>query len=549
MSDRAKELIQRWRDLKSGRSLWEGHWEDLARVMLPRRMGFTTTTVPGERRTDDIFDGTPMQAARSLANAIGWMTWPEGEKNITIRATEDAVDNSDEAKDWLATVEERMASAMENPKARRRQARGEVDADLAVFGTGILFIGERQAGDGLLYQSLHLKDAVAIFADEGEPEGLLRRKTYTVRQAEARFGAAALSEATRKLIADRKYDKTVDFLHAVLPRKEGRAGALLARNLPFASVWLEMQENHEVQIGGFHEFPFAIPRWDTSSGEDYGRSPAMIALPDAYTLQAMGETILVAGQRAASPPLLLPNDGFVDAPNTYPDGLTYYDADLAKELGRIPVAPLESGTNLPISRDMQSDTRSQVMAAFFRNILNLPVEGPQMTAEEVRARKEELIREVGPVFGRLTSDYNDPDAERTFNLMLRAGQFPPIPRILQGESVRFEYESPIKRIRQQVEAAAARLWVGERVTLANETQDPSHMDLVDFDEYGRFSAEAGGVPHKIVVGRERVEEKRRARAEAQQQAAQAQQIQQAVEIAAQAKDIPGIEQAVAGSAA
>lgn len=546
-TDRLKGLLQRWKALKGKRGNWENHWEDLASVMLPRRMGFVTTVVPGDRRTDDVFDGTPAQAARGLANAIGWMMWPEGEKNIFIKANEDRLDNSDEAKEWFSDVAARMARAMANPKARYRQARGEVDQDLAVFGTGVIYSGERQRG-GLLYQSLHLKDALVLFSEEGEPEGMFRSKTFTVRQAETRFGRNKLSAATQKLLSDQQYDKEIEFLHAIVPRAEGFAGALLAKNLPFASIWIEIAEVHEAEVSGFHEFPFAVPRWDTSSGEDYGRSPGMIALPDASTLQAMGETILIAGQRAAAPPLLVPSDGFFDGANSFPDGLTYYDAELAKEMGRIPIGPLDTGANLPISRDMQQDMRQQVFAAFFRNVLNLPVEGPQMTAEEIRARKEEFIREIGPVFGRLESDYNGPLVERTFNIMLRAGALPPIPEILQGQQIRFEYESPVKKIRQQIEAAGARMWVQERLELAKATQDESHLDLVDFDAFGRVTAEAAGVPQKIVVGAEKVAAKRQARLKAQQEAAQQQQAAQMVDMAAQAGKIPGVQQAIEGAA-
>lgn len=547
--DRLKALIGRSKALRGARSLWENHWEDCARVMLPRRMGFTTSIQPGERRTDDIFDGTPAQAARGLANAIGWMMWPEGQKNIFIKVNDDRIGNADEAKDWIAEVEARMGSAMAKPNARYRQARGEVDQDLAVFGTGVLYSGERMDRNGLIYQSLHLKDALVLFSEEGEPEGLFRTKTMTLRQAVARFGLDKLSEATRRRYEEKKYDDPIEFLHAVVPRAEGQVGALLAKNLPFTSDWIEMQECHEAEVSGFHEFPFAVPRWDTSSGEDYGRSPGMIALPDANTLQAMGETILVAGQRAASPPLLVPSDGFFDGANTFADGLTYYDADLAKEMGRIPIGPLDTGANLPISRDMQEDVRQQVFAAFFRNVLNLPVEGPQMTATEVNQRKEEFIREIGPVFGRLESDYNGPLVERSFKLMLRAGQLPPVPQILAGQSIRFEYESPVKKIRQQIEAAQARLWVGERIEIAKATEDPSHLDLVDFDEYARVTAEAGGVPTKIVVGRDKVAAQRAARAKAQMEAAQQQQASQMVEMAAQAGKIPGVKEAITGAAA
>ena len=55
----------------------------------------------------------------------------------------------------------------------------------------------------------------------------------------------------------------------------------LARNLPFADLVIEVDAKHQVAEAGFHEMPYIVPRWDTSSGEDYGRSPGMIALPDA----------------------------------------------------------------------------------------------------------------------------------------------------------------------------------------------------------------------------------------------------------------------------
>ena len=90
MTDEVDKLITRWRKLSGDKGKWHSHWDDLARVHLPRRMGFTSTVIEGERRTDDIYDGTPMQAARSLANAIGGMMRPSGTPEISMRADDDA---------------------------------------------------------------------------------------------------------------------------------------------------------------------------------------------------------------------------------------------------------------------------------------------------------------------------------------------------------------------------------------------------------------------------------------------------------------------------
>lgn len=525
-----ESVLRRYSSVKTNHDAWNEHREDLARVMLPRRAGFVTEQIEGDQRLESVFDGTPQQAARGLANAVGAMLRPEGEEWVTVHAEDD--DESEEAQVWLKSANEDLSGAFNNPKARFRQATGEVDKDLVVFGEGPMFIGESRSLRHLLFQSIHVKDAVPFFGEEGNPEGMFRMRKFTLRQAQERFGDR-LSDNSKKKITEGNLDDKIKVLHAVLPRAEGSAGALLAKNLPFADLWIEYDEKKMLMQGGFHEFPFIIPRWDTSSGESGGRSPGMIGLPDSNTLQAMGETILVAGQRAADPPLFAPNDSSFDAANTYPGGISYYDVDTATALRGNPFFPLDSGHNLPITRDMQRDTREQVFAAFFKNVFNLPVGGPQMTAEEIRARKEEFIREIGPVFGRLESDYTAPMVERSFGIMLRGGGFDEIPEVLQGKNIRFEYESPVKRIKQQVEAAAASQWVREQIELATATGRPDALDIVNFDEYSRFTAEVTGLPHNMLNSREAIDALRQQRAAAQQAQQQMATIQQ---MASAAKD-------------
>ncbi|KKL63678.1 hypothetical protein LCGC14_2172710 [marine sediment metagenome] len=519
------EIIKRWGKLRSEKSQWDNHYDDLARIFLPRRLGFASTTIEGERRTEDLYDSTPMQAARGLANAIGGMMRPEGLPEVEMMTDEDALNNMDEVKDWLADSEKRMKDAFNNPKARFRQAGSEKDMDLVVFGTAVMFIGESISN--LLFQSIHLKDATYFFNEEGSPEGMFRKRKFTLRQAVQRFGKNKLSlEAQKKF--EKSEDDKIDILHAVLPRKESKSQPLFAKDLPFADLWIEIEEKNTLSEGGFHEFPFVVPRWDTTSGEDQGRSPGMVALPDGDTLQAMGETILIAGQRAADPPLAVPNDGSFSAINTFPGGLVYYDVDTASELRGSPFFPIESGMNLPISREMQGDTRDQVWSAFFRNILNLPVEGPQMTATEVIQRKEEFMREIGPTFGKFETEDTAPTVERVFMIMLRGGGFAPIPEVLQGQNIRFEYNSPVKRIRQQIDAAAARMWADEQIALGASI--PEALDLINVDELGRFSAEAAGIPKQIVNSDEVVEQIRQGRAQVKAEKEETEALQQLSEL-------------------
>lgn len=533
---RAESLVKRWRGRLADLGPYHQHCEDLSRVFLPNRLGFTSQIHEGDRRSDDIYDGTGMQAANSLANALDGMLWPDGEQSFFIEAHDPDIKDDTEVRHWLADCEDRLQEALDDPRARFRQARGECNLDLVTFGGGNIFIGEGKSLNHLLFQTVHPKDAVPVYDDEGNQNGMFRSRKLTLRQAVQRFTKEKLSENLRKKCEaaetnQGEYDKPYDFLHCVVKRDEAPKGAMLAKNLPYADIWLEVEECHIVQEGGFHEYPFAGPRWDTSSGESTGRSPGMLALPDTNTLQAQEETLLIAGQRIASPPLLVPNDGAFDAANTIPDGITYYDAQLARDIGRIPIAPLESGGSLPIVLEMQDRKREQVRNAFLKTVLNLPTDGPQMTAEEIRARLKEIMREIGPVFGRFEPDYKAPTVERPFMILLRAGAFLPIPEVLLGRKITFRYSSPVKKLKKLMEAAAIRAFIMERGELVKMTGDPSHMDIVNMDAAGQFTAEAADIPSQVINSPAQIEEIRAQRQQQQQAAAEAQMAQQVADAA------------------
>jgi hypothetical protein len=505
-ADRVQQHIKKQSAAKSRRSQFEEHWDDLSRVMLSTRQGFTQSIVAGDYRMEDVFDGTPMQAARSLANTVGAMIRPEGQDLVEIRAEDDSLNAQGAVQDWVGNASEKLNSHMRNPLARFRQATGEVDLDLVVMGTGILFAGIAKSQRHLIYQSVHLKDGFPMFDDEGNPHGLYRTKKMFIWQAELMFGADNLSKEVREKIAVDKTDDKIDLLYWVGKRKnQSIENPIFAKDFPVEEIWMETQTKHIISEGGFHEFPFIIPRWDTSSGEEYGRSPGMIALPDSNTLQSMGETILVAGQRLADPPIMAPNDGAFQEVMTFPGGISYYDVETAAAVGGNPFFPMISGNNLPVTRDMQTDIRNQVASAFFKNILNLPQGGPQMTATEIIQRKDEFIREVGPVFGRFQTDYNEPTADRSFRMLFRLGAFGEVPELLAQANIKFVFDLPVDKIKKQVQAAAASQWAMEVMQLAQVSPEAKH--LVNVDALARFTADAVSLPHEILNTKEEVLQK------------------------------------------
>ncbi len=493
--NRTTDLLERYRRLKDDRRTWDAHWQDIAEVMLPQRADFTGAHVAGAKRTDAIFDGTPLLAVRGLAAAIDSMVKPKTTRWFSIRTADPALAEDDAVKDWLERAEAVTFAAVYERRAGFVQRSGEVDADLAAFGTGALLISENRTLDGLAFRSIPLHRLYLAESEAGDIDTAFIRLDLSARQAAQRWGRERLGDAVRAALAGNRPDQRFEFVHAILPRAERDPRRRDNRNLPFASTVVDVKAERIVSESGFHEFPLAVPRWDTRAGEVYGRSPGMLALPDALTLQQMGKTILKAGQKAVDPPIIAPNDGLIKSAQLFPGGIVTYDARSAVKLGgRKPVDTLDITGNIPIGREMQQDVREQIFAAFFRNVLNLPVDRPTMTATEVIERKEEFVRTIGPVFGRLENDYAGPVAERVFAILLRLGRFPVPPPILQGREVRFEYANPVQKVRQQIETLGAVRTI-EMIAPFVEA-NPEIMDNFDADAIARDAGAFNGMPQR-----------------------------------------------------
>lgn len=521
MADDVQSLIKRQTTLEGNRSNWESLWQDLAELFMPKRADFTTQPQPGERRTERQFDGTPMLAARALASSLDGLLKPKSERWFIVESEDDNVNQQDDVKGYLEFIEERMWQALYNPEARFLQKSAEVDLDLTVFGTGILFLGEPK-NNALDFRSHHLRTMFLAENDRNIIDTVFRKFRLTARQAVQQFGrervgtdvVAALSEDA---------EKEFEYLHVVLPREEIDREKPRNLRMPWASVWIDVKREKKIFEGGFEEFPYIIPRWETSTGEVYGRSPGMIALPDAETLNQQAKTLLQAGHKAVDPPLWAPHDGLHSAPRTWPGGITYFKSSiLDRTRGRPPMFAMDTGANIPLGREMQNDTRDQIWQAFFRNVLNLPTGGPEMTATEVLERRAEFVRLIGPTFGRLEADYTERLINRVFGVMFRTGMLGPreqIPEALQGKNLRFKFVSPITKAIEQIQAAAFKKTAEDIADIA--VVKPEVLDHFDTDQITRDVSKANGMPTKWLLPVEGVLALREQRAQALAAQAQA----------------------------
>lgn len=389
--------------------------------------------------------------------------------------------------------------------------------DIVSAGWFVLYIDEDREFGGYTFETWPLSQCyIASSKAGGRVDTIERSYSLTVEQAARKWGANALSEKSRELLQS-KPDTMVEFVHIIEPRPMHVPGAVLARNLPFASVVLERAAKHLVSESGYHEFPCAVPRWSRLPKSSYATGPVASALPDIRLLNRLRANELSATELAVAGMWIAEDDGVLN-PKTIKVGprkvIVANSVDSMK--------PLMTGSDFNVAFTAEERLERAIRKRLLADQLQ-PQDGPAMTATEVHVRVALIRQLLGPVFGRMQAEFLQPLIERCFGIAYRAGVLGQAPQSLAGQSFHVKYISPMARSQKLEEVTAIErygLFVGQQMQAGFETAG----DLYDVDEATRAVGEGLGVPQRIIPDTRRVQQLREARkADAQQQQEQAQQ--------------------------
>ena len=536
-TDLTKSLLSRFEKLEGQRQNWETHWQEVADYMQPRKADVTKQRARGDKRMEQVFDSSPIQAVELLAASLHGMLTNPSTPWFTLRFKDEEVDNEDDAKLWLESATDVMYTAFN--RSNFQQEIFELYHDLITFGTAAMFI-EEDNDDLIKFSTRHINEVFIAENDKGRIDTIFRKFKLSARSSLQKFGNKVSSEIQSK--AQKNPYEEIEILHAVYPRTDFNPNKKDKQNMPFESVYLEFKNGNELSVSGFKEFPFVVPRYLKASNEIYGRSPAMTALPDVKMLNEMSKTTIKAAQKQVDPPLLVPDDGFLLPVRTVPGGLNFYRSGT-----RDRIEPLNIGANNPLGLNMEEQRRDSIRAVFYVNQLMMQ-QGPQMTATEVIQRNEEKMRLLGPVLGRLQSELLKPLIDRVFAILLRNNMLPQAPEFLSGRDIEIEYVSPLAKAQKSTELQSIMRAIEILGSLANVAPV---FDYVNFDNLVKHLADIVGVPQKILKTQSQVNADRQAQAQQQQEMQQMQQLQQVAkaggDIAPLAKALPEEARAVANA--
>lgn len=511
-----EKVLAKIKHLKGERGTWMSHWQEITDYFLPRKNTILSQQSPGQKRTWQILDNTGIHANELLAGALhGLLTNPDLPW-FEFTTGDNTLDQDDEVKKFLQYASRTTHNVLNNSNFQTEVH--ELYVDLPSIGTACMMIEEDEE-DIVRFSTKFIVDYFIAENSKGEVDQVYREWHWEAHKIIDQFGIDKVSKEIKDAF-EKKPEQKFCCAHAVYPKRMVDPLQKDEQNMEYVSQYIV--DGKDIDIGEYAEFPYVTPRWSKATGEKYGRSPAMTALPEIKVLNKMNETMLIGAQKMVDPPLQLPDDGFILPIITKPGGLNYRRSGNPDDQ----IKPIFNFTQVDFGYQAMADIRKRIKDAFYVDQLKLSMDQKYMTATEVLQRTQENMRLLGPMLGRMQSEFLRPMIDRVFRILIdrKIINKDLIPKALSGRVIDVKYSSLIAKsqkvnegqsILQVIQAAAPFLQLNPQVGMN-----------FDGDAVVRVLGNIYGAPQEMFVDKKVVIANRQAMAVAQQQQAAAQQNQQ-----------------------
>lgn len=515
----ANSIIQDFAVLKRERAQFEGHWEEIARRIIPNHSFLFTNRGnmnKGNKRTQDLFDSTAMLALNKFGAILDSLLTPRNQTWHRLKASDPYLDKSKRVRVYFEDATNALFKYRYAPSANFSSQNQQTYNSLGAYGTGAMWIDRLDHTPGLRYKNCHLGEIYVVENHQGIVDKVHREFPMTARQAISMFGDAVPDSI--KTATKTNDQQEFRFIHCVEVNHQQEMHRKDYRGKPFLSHYVSVDGYKLLRTEGYTSFPYAIPRYEQVPGEAYGRSPAMNVLPTVKSLNEMKKAMLKQAHRTVDPILMGPDDGVLDSFNLRPGA---YNAGGVTADGRPLVHTLPTG-NLSIGKEAMEEERALINDAFLVSLFQILVETPTMTATEVLERTKEKGLLLAPTIGRQQSEYLGPMIERELDVLSALGLLPPMPPELleaKGEYTVI-YDSPLSRAQRAEEASGLMRTIESALQIVNVTQNHEPLDYFNWDVIIPQISDINGVPEKWINSMEEVQQIRQGRAqEAQDQKA------------------------------
>jgi len=505
----AKELIEKFGQMKAGRMMFDTIYQEIRDLIRPNAVDFKNRIhQQGASVRQRVWDDTATQALTSFAGGIhGYVTNPSA-RWFELSTSNSEIDRQPLVAAWLERASDAIYDSMSDSGGMFHQTYHEIFLDLGGFGTGVKFTWRDPVNGRLLHRSLPLQNCWLAESASGQVDTIFRELTYTTRQAQQEWGEICPEEIKKET----NWSKEWKFLHAIYPRSDRNIWKPDTKdNMAWVSAYVFLDNPKIVATDGFRQFPCQCPRWSKMPGETYGRSPAMDCLALVRVLNSAQKILLQSSALAAAPPIVIENDGVFAAPKLEPWGIIRVEPGMQ-------VNTLQLNGDISVNLQMIERWQNQIRQAFMADLFAMPDFGnrDRVTAQEVYEKRDDRLRQISPMLGRLEGELFNPDIQRQYSLLVESGRLPTPPPALRGAKVKISNISPAGMAQRSSRGMNILRFFSQALPLTQ--WKPDLLDSINSDIAIQEVAQGMNITRRAIYSDDQVAATREARAsQAQQQ--------------------------------
>jgi len=438
--------------VESERGNFEIQWQDIADMIVPY-IEFTRTNAPGTKNNIRIFDDTAGKAADRLASSIFSTAINPAIKWFGLRTRNAAINDLPHVQSWLKFSTDHLFNIFNSPSSGFAMSAHQLLVDLTTFHTSIFMVLDSTSHTRFINRPL--SECFLVENEDQVVNQVYRKFELKLHElkAHAEKSGWKLSDRTRIRIneadAHKMASEGVQILHYVYKREEIDPKRSDGPNKPWASIYIEKDQAHELHVSGFDRNPYKTPRWEKAAQEVYGRGPSMRMLPSIRGINVIKKTVLQAGEKAVSPPLLVAANSTEGPISTIPNSIIYYQSSFGGG-NRDPITPLQSG-DVRLGHEILESERQNIREGYFQDIFQLP-ERDRMTATEILERTQQKMTMMAPILARMTAEWLSPTIEDTFFYEMKHERLPPAPQEILDSGLTIEYFGSLAIAQQSSES-------------------------------------------------------------------------------------------------
>lgn len=489
------------------RPFWN-HWRDVAKYLYPAPIDWLQTKGELQARpeTQHIINGAGTKALDSFTAGMTEGIISRTRPWFMLGVPGKRYDPYGPPGRWLTGVRDLMLETIAGTNFYHSM--GKVIRELGGFGSAAAVIMPDREN---VFRVTQFEIGSFYFGLDGmgRVRQLGRHFLLTTDQVKDKFGPAPEgAESLRRMMAsDNAQDKTHrhSIGHLILPQ-QGR--------FPFVSIYFlseigtqaKTSQNIILEKTNLREWPAVTPRWGVFGDAPYGSIyPGALALPEIKQLQQLERREGQGLDRITNPTILL-DASLRNQPIATTPGSKIYVRNLRETEG---ARNLYHGLRVPFGElgSKRQELENRIQTIFLNDLFMMISRLDTVrSATEIDARREEKLTMIGPSLEQFENEALDPAITRIYNIMDRAGLFPPPPPELEGAPLQPRYRSMLAEAQQAVQTASIeRIAAFAGNLLAAE---PTLLDTVDLENGLRKYADLLNAPPEMIRSVELAEERK-----------------------------------------